>query len=63
MELKISDHKYPNKLGSFARPAPLVTGSILGDDPQDFKPNFLCSCGRVLYDGGMCQAVYCMCGS
>ena len=62
MEIKIKDHKYTYGLGSFARPAPLLTGSILGEEPQYFKSTFECECGRTLYDGGMCQAVLCICG-
>lgn len=62
MEIKIIEHTYPDNLGSFTRPAPLITGSLLSEDPQYFKPTFFCSCKREIYDGGLCQAVKCSCG-
>ena len=63
MEISIKAHKYPPTLGSFARPAPLISGMTLGETPHYFSPNFLCECGRSLYDGGLCQAVFCICGA
>ena len=50
-------------MGTFARPPPLEAGTTLNRTPNDFKSFFFCICGRELYDGGMCSAVLCSCGS
>lgn len=63
MEVQIQEHEYPDTLGTFARPAPLISGILLGETPQYFASNFQCSCGRSLYDGGLCQPVFCTCGT
>lgn len=63
MEIKVGEYSYPSIMGSFARPPPIEAGILLNETPTDFKSYFFCVCGRELYDGGMCLAVYCSCGS
>ena len=49
-QVRIQDHESP-------------IGLILSEDPLYYISSFPClSCGRDLYDGGLCQSVECPCG-